>query len=36
MSAGDYASDPAFRERFKSWLAGLWADKDERLDRLLK
>ena len=36
MSAGDYASDPAFRERFKTWLAGLWADKDELLDRLLK
>jgi len=36
MSAGDYANDPAFRERFKAWLAGLWADKDELLDRLLK
>ena len=35
-SAGDYASDPAFRERFKTWLAGLWSDKDELLDRLLK
>jgi 1-acyl-sn-glycerol-3-phosphate acyltransferase len=35
-SAGDYASDPAFRERFKAWLAGLWSDKDELLDRLLK
>ena len=35
-SAGDYANDPAFRERFKAWLAGLWADKDELLDRLLK
>jgi 1-acyl-sn-glycerol-3-phosphate acyltransferase len=36
MSAGDYANDPAFRERFKAWLAGLWTDKDELLDRLLK
>jgi len=36
MSAGDYANDPAFRERFKTWLAGLWADKDELLDRLLQ
>ena len=36
LSAGDYANDPAFRERFKTWLAGLWADKDELLDRLLQ
>jgi 1-acyl-sn-glycerol-3-phosphate acyltransferase len=36
MSVGDYANDPAFRERFKTWLAGLWSDKDELLDRLLQ
>jgi 1-acyl-sn-glycerol-3-phosphate acyltransferase len=36
MSAGDYANDPAFRERFKTWLAGIWVDKDALLDRLLK
>jgi hypothetical protein len=36
MSAGDYASDPDFRERFKAWLAGLWTEKDDLLDRLLK
>jgi len=35
MSAGDYANDPAFRERFKTWLAGIWSDKDHLLDRLL-
>ncbi len=35
MSAGDYASEPAFRERFQGWLATLWAEKDARLDRLL-
>ncbi len=35
MSAGDYASDPAFRARFKEWLAGLWAAKDRLLDALL-
>jgi 1-acyl-sn-glycerol-3-phosphate acyltransferase len=34
MSAGDYAGDPAFRSRFKDWLAGLWADKDRLLDEL--
>jgi hypothetical protein len=36
MSAGDYANDPAFRERFKTWLAGIWSDKDQLLDRLLQ
>jgi 1-acyl-sn-glycerol-3-phosphate acyltransferase len=34
MSAGDYAGDPAFRARFKEWLAGLWTEKDELLDQL--
>jgi len=34
LAAGDYAGDPAFRARFKEWLAGLWTDKDELLDRL--
>jgi 1-acyl-sn-glycerol-3-phosphate acyltransferase len=36
MSAGDYASNLAFRDRFKTWLAGIWSDKDELLDRLLQ
>jgi 1-acyl-sn-glycerol-3-phosphate acyltransferase len=35
MSAGDYANDPAFRARFKDWLAGLWTEKDRLLDGLL-
>jgi len=34
MAAGDYAGDPAFRARFKEWLAALWTEKDELLDRL--
>jgi 1-acyl-sn-glycerol-3-phosphate acyltransferase len=34
MSAGDYAGDPAFRARFKEWLAGIWTEKDQLLDRL--
>jgi 1-acyl-sn-glycerol-3-phosphate acyltransferase len=34
MAAGDYAGDAAFRTRFKDWLAGLWSDKDQLLDRL--
>jgi 1-acyl-sn-glycerol-3-phosphate acyltransferase len=34
MAAGNYADDPAFRNRFKDWLAGLWADKDDLLDSL--
>jgi len=34
MAAGDYAGDQAFRDRFKEWLAGLWADKDRLLERL--
>jgi 1-acyl-sn-glycerol-3-phosphate acyltransferase len=31
MATGDYASDPAFRERFQDWLNGVWAEKDGRL-----
>ena len=34
LSAGDYMNDPAFRERFQAWLGGVWAEKDELLDRL--
>jgi 1-acyl-sn-glycerol-3-phosphate acyltransferase len=36
LSEGDYASDPAFRERFQSWLGGVWSDKDALLDRMLQ
>jgi 1-acyl-sn-glycerol-3-phosphate acyltransferase len=35
LAAGDYAADPAFRERFQAWLAALWAAKDQRLGVLL-
>ncbi len=35
MSAGDYANDPAFRQRFQGWLGALWSEKDGLLDRLL-
>jgi len=35
LSEGDYADDPAFRERFQSWLGGVWSEKDSLLDRLL-
>jgi hypothetical protein len=31
---GDYAEDPAFRARFKGWLAELWSEKDRRLDAM--
>ena len=34
LAAGDYAGDPAFRARFKEWLAGIWTEKDQLLDRL--
>jgi 1-acyl-sn-glycerol-3-phosphate acyltransferase len=34
MAVGDYAGDAEFRARFKNWLAGLWAAKDQLLDRL--
>ena len=34
MSTGDYAGDPAFRARFKEWLAGIWTEKDQLLDQL--
>jgi hypothetical protein len=34
MSSGDYAGDPAFRARFKDWLAGIWSEKDALLDSL--
>ena len=36
MSAGDYANDPAFRERFEDLACWIWVDKDALLDRLLK
>jgi 1-acyl-sn-glycerol-3-phosphate acyltransferase len=33
MAAGDYAGDPAFRERFQEWLRAIWAEKDALLER---
>lgn len=30
---GDYFSDEAFADRFRGWLNGVWAEKDERIDR---
>jgi 1-acyl-sn-glycerol-3-phosphate acyltransferase len=36
LSAGDYSTDPAFRERFQAWLARVWGAKDELLDRMLQ
>jgi 1-acyl-sn-glycerol-3-phosphate acyltransferase len=34
ISAGDYANDPAFRERFQLWLHGIWEKKDGLIDQL--
>jgi hypothetical protein len=34
ITAGDYANDPAFRERFQLWLNSLWVKKDGLIDRL--
>ncbi|HEX4870378.1 MAG TPA: acyltransferase [Moraxellaceae bacterium] len=31
----DYETDAAFREQFQAWVAGLWAEKDADLHRLL-
>ncbi|SDD15774.1 acyltransferase [Aquimonas voraii] len=31
----DYQEDAEFRERFQSWLNGLWAEKDAELGRML-
>lgn len=32
---GDYENDPAFRERFQSWVNELWAEKDARISEML-
>jgi 1-acyl-sn-glycerol-3-phosphate acyltransferase len=32
---GSYESDPAFRARFHSWIASLWAAKDQRIADIL-
>jgi 1-acyl-sn-glycerol-3-phosphate acyltransferase len=33
FAGGDYENDTAFRERFQSWVNGLWLEKDARLER---
>lgn len=33
-TVGDYIGDREFRRRFHSWLAGIWAEKDDRIDAL--
>ncbi len=32
--AGDYENDPAFRQAVQGWVNGLWAEKDEQVERL--
>lgn len=34
--SGDYEGNPADRERFQSWVAQLWREKDRWLDNVLK
>jgi 1-acyl-sn-glycerol-3-phosphate acyltransferase len=36
MLEGDYAEDPAFRERFQEWVRELWSEKDALIERLEK
>lgn len=31
---GDYFSDPAYADRFRTWLNGYWREKDERFEAL--
>ena len=35
LLAGDYSSDPAFREAFSAWAQQLWKDKDAQIAQLL-
>lgn len=35
FAEGDYASDPAFRRRFQTWLQALWEEKDREFEALL-
>jgi 1-acyl-sn-glycerol-3-phosphate acyltransferase len=36
MTAGNYADDPAFRERFQLWLNSIWEQKDLLIEQLKK
>ncbi len=33
---GNYMDDPVFRDYFQKWINGLWIEKDEKLDSMLK
>lgn len=35
LMRGDYENDAEFRERFQTWVNGLWTQKDARLERLI-
>ncbi len=35
LHCGDYEHDPAFRERFQTWVNQIWEEKDQRLDQML-
>ena len=35
LSAGDYAGDEDYRQRFKQWLDDLWTEKDALLDAMI-
>ena len=35
LYAGNYETDPAFRQRVQDWIADLWRDKDRRIGELL-
>lgn len=32
---GDYQDDAEFRARFQAWISGIWASKDEQIERLI-
>ncbi|MGS7457414.1 hypothetical protein, partial [Mycobacterium tuberculosis] len=34
LYTGNYENDPAFRARFHTWVAELWAKKDRRIGEL--
>jgi 1-acyl-sn-glycerol-3-phosphate acyltransferase len=36
LFAGDYENDPVFRKRFQDWIAQLWAEKDRRIEEMLR
>jgi 1-acyl-sn-glycerol-3-phosphate acyltransferase len=33
---GDYRGDPEFRTEFQTWVNDLWAEKDQKVDEILK